>query len=258
MDFIKDKNNRAGLIGTIIFHSLLLLLLLFVGLTYPDPLPDRNDGITINFGNSEEGMGEKETQELNSSSSSQNTSTNASENNAITKSENNIATQNNTETVAVNSNPSNTKTKDTPKTTQPKVSDNLSNALNALNSSNNSNEGETGHTGNQGDLNGDPNSHNHVGGGTGNGVTFSLGGRSLVSFKKPDNPTQEDGSVVVDIVVNKNGTVIKAIPGARGSTTTNPILFKKAKEAALKAKFDTNLNAATEQKGQITFVFILN
>ena len=252
MDLIKDKNNRAGLIGTIIFHSLLILLLLFVGLTYPDPLPERNDGITINFGNSEEGTGIKEPQKITPSSKSKTTPESTS------NSKNNIETQNNTQTVAVDANKSETKT-EVKKQPEEKVSTDLSNALNALNnSSENSNEGETGKAGNQGDLNGDKNSHNHSGGGVGNGLNYNLNGRSLVSFKKPDNPTQEDGSVVVDIVVNKYGKVIKATPGARGSTTTNPILFKKAKEAALKAKFDANPNAATEQKGQITFVFILN
>jgi hypothetical protein len=53
MQFIKDKNNRAGIIGTILFHVLLLILFLFVGMTYPDP-PPPEEGITINFGNSED------------------------------------------------------------------------------------------------------------------------------------------------------------------------------------------------------------
>ena len=108
-----------------------------------------------------------------------------------------------------------------------------------------------------GDQNGAPSSNGNSTAGGGE-IGYSLGSRGKVSFKKPENPTQEDGKVVVDIWVNRQGMVVRAKTGARGSTTTNPILQKKAEEAAYKAIFKKDETAPFEQKGTMTFVFILN
>jgi colicin import membrane protein len=53
------KLNRSGLIGTIVYHALLLLLLIFAGLTFPYP-PPGEEGILVNFGTDETGFGEYE------------------------------------------------------------------------------------------------------------------------------------------------------------------------------------------------------
>jgi len=53
------KLKRRGLIGTIIYHALLLLLLVFAGLTFPDP-PPGDEGILVNFGTDETGFGDFE------------------------------------------------------------------------------------------------------------------------------------------------------------------------------------------------------
>ena len=78
-------------------------------------------------------------------------------------------------------------------------------------------------------------------------------------LKQPEviDRSQETGKVVVTITVDRNGNVIKAIPGARGSTTTSANLYSKAAQAAMKAKFDMNPGAAEEQYGSITFIFIV-
>ena len=92
--------------------------------------------------------------------------------------------------------------------------------------------------------------------GKGSGISFSLGGRTSVSLSKPFDNSQETGRVVVDITVDKYGNVVTANPGARGSTTTSSHLYKKAQEAALKAKFIPNPEVE-EQRGTITFVFLV-
>ncbi|MCO6500392.1 MAG: energy transducer TonB [Vicingus serpentipes] len=242
MEIIQDKNSRSGLIGTILIHLLLLLLFLQFGMPYQDPPEENQGGMIINFGTSDDGSGEEQPTEPASSSSSPSAA------------EEQIISQDNTETINVNAS-------EIPTTVveeKPTVSDDLSRALDALNNAPDNNEGETGKAGDQGDPDGDPNSNNRTGGNNGEGIGYDLGGRGKVSFKKPENPTQEDGNVVVDIVVDKYGKVIKATPGARGSTTTNPILYKMAKEAALKARFTPKMDAPTDQKGTMTFVFILN
>jgi len=253
MEIIQDKNSRSGLIGTILVHLLLLLMFLSFGMTYQDP-PEPNEGsMMINFGTSDEGSGDVESEEAASSSSE---SISPSEN--ASAAEEQVLTQNNTEAPVINS--SETHTEETVQEEQV-ASQNLLNALDAANNANSNsedgNQGDSGNPGNQGDPDGDPNSHGNSNV-AGDGIGFSLGGRGKVSFKKPENPTQKDGTVVVDIWVNRNGKVTKAKSGARGSTTTNPILQKKAEEAAYKARFKSDTNAPFEQKGTMTFVFILN
>jgi outer membrane biosynthesis protein TonB len=53
------KLNRRGLTGTIIYHALLVLLLVFAGLTFPEPPPEE-EGILVNFGTDETGFGDYE------------------------------------------------------------------------------------------------------------------------------------------------------------------------------------------------------
>lgn len=53
------KLSRRGLISTIIYHTLLVLLLIFAGLTFPDPPPEE-EGILVNFGTDETGLGDFE------------------------------------------------------------------------------------------------------------------------------------------------------------------------------------------------------
>ena len=53
------KLNRRGLIATIVYHTLLILLLVFAGLTFPDPPPEE-EGILVNFGIDETGLGDFE------------------------------------------------------------------------------------------------------------------------------------------------------------------------------------------------------
>ena len=48
--------NRNGLLGTVVFHGLILFLLLFFGFSYPDPPPEE-EGILVNFGTSDTGYG---------------------------------------------------------------------------------------------------------------------------------------------------------------------------------------------------------
>lgn len=125
--------------------------------------------------------------------------------------------------------------------------------------SSNSSQGKTFPSGNQGATNGSPNSDNYNGSGLGNkGVSYSLNGRNSLSIPKPQYNLQESGKVVVEITVDKNGRVVSARPGMPGSTTSNAQLFDAAKKAALKAKFNSDTNAAAYQQGTITYHFQLD
>lgn len=139
---------------------------------------------------------------------------------------------------------------------------------NARNSGTNStSEGITGGTGNQGDPNGSVNSKvrgkntgtgdGGPGGNGGNGISYDLAGRNFQSLPNPKYEYQGEGKVVVDINVDRNGNVIQAIPGVKGSTTLDDYLLAAAKEAALKAKFEQKPDAPSVQKGTITYNFVL-
>ncbi|MDD4109466.1 MAG: hypothetical protein PHH93_12180 [Prolixibacteraceae bacterium] len=53
------KKHKRGILGTAIFHLLVLLMLIFLGFFTPLPLPGE-EGILVNFGDSEQGLGEIE------------------------------------------------------------------------------------------------------------------------------------------------------------------------------------------------------
>lgn len=125
------------------------------------------------------------------------------------------------------------------------------------NQTNTTGEGVTQGNTNQGDPNGTIDSQNRSGD-PGHGISFTLTGRKASSLPKPQYTVQKEGKVVVEIFVDRNGNVVDAIPGKKGSTTTDAQLYEEARKAALKAKFDSNPNAPDRQKGEITYIFLLN
>ena len=120
-------------------------------------------------------------------------------------------------------------------------------------------EGIAGGTGNQGVESGTPGVRNYgPGGGTGNtGISYALAGRKNQSLPIPKYDYQKEGTVVVEVTVDKSGVVTKATSGVKGSTTLDEYLLKAARDAAMKARFDANANAPVIQKGTITYNFKL-
>ncbi len=117
--------------------------------------------------------------------------------------------------------------------------------------------------GDEGKPNGDPNSHNKNGNGNGNGtgtgigdgIGYDLGGRSKINIPMPNANFQKNGKVVVEITVDRNGKVLKARGGIRGSTITDDDLVTKCEAAAMKATFSPKPDAPEQQFGHITFNF---
>ncbi len=119
-------------------------------------------------------------------------------------------------------------------------------------------EGDDKKPGLKGDKKGDPKSSKYYGNkGSGGDSNYNLSGRNALSkpIKKPD--CQEEGIVVVSIEVDKNGRVIKAVPGVKGTTNSAKCLLKPAKEAALKTTWNADGNAPSKQKGTIIYKFTL-
>jgi colicin import membrane protein len=133
----------------------------------------------------------------------------------------------------------------------------LANSKNA--GTNSTSEGDKGGKGNQGVPTGSVDSKNRgEGSGLGTqGISYDLQGRGFQSLPTPKYDYQGEGRVVVDVSVDRSGKVIQAIPGTKGSTTLDEYLLRVAKEAALKARFDPKADAPPVQKGTITYNFIL-
>ncbi len=87
------------------------------------------------------------------------------------------------------------------------------------------------------------------------GVSFVMPGRTLVKQPKIDNLTMEKGIVVVSLTIDKEGNVIKAEPGAEGTTTTSNYLLTKAMQAARTVQFDKCPKCPLQSQGSITITF---
>ena len=131
-------------------------------------------------------------------------------------------------------------------------------ASNAFGKTNNTStsQGTGKGTGNQGREDGGLSTN---GQGLGTSGNWTLAGRSLVGrLPKPKYNSQEEGTVVVEITVDRNGKVTSATPILKGSSTQDATLWRYAKEAALQAKFNSSASASLKQRGTITYKFVLN
>jgi len=259
MKSAEKKSKRKGIVGTILFHALLMVAFFFMGLKYQDP-PPIEEGISINFGFNEEGLGEvnpESTEEL----------TEIVEEKIIEQqieSTEEIVTQSLVENPVVEKTEKKKKVikKEEPKEEvieEKKPEVNKKALYPGSKKTKTSSEGKKKGEGNQGSIEGDPNSKVYEGGGIGkNGTAYQLGGRKVEFKAKPIYNLQVEGKVVVIITVDRLGNVINAIPGVKGSTTLNKKLLQRAKTAALKTKFDPKQTAPTNQQGKIVYFFSLN
>ena len=121
-------------------------------------------------------------------------------------------------------------------------------------------EGNDQTTGDKGDPNGDPNAKSYYG--TGKGLdgdgNYLLGGRKALNKEKYVQDCNEAGKVVVSIEVDRNGKVISATAGVRGTTNNSKCLLEPAKRAALATRFNSDSNAPAKQIGKIIYNFSLS
>ncbi len=244
--------NKSSLIITILFHGAVILLLLYIGLHTPLPLPGEK-GILVNFGTTDDGSGNIEPNQniVQANSNPQNNE----ETNLTQNFEEAVAIKQKDHTKPKQTEPTNNQTSQTQET-QPKVNQN---ALFPGNQNSNSNsEGDGQGVGNQGNPNGDPNALSHQGSPDGGGNSYNLGGRGLKGgLPRPTYPGNEQGKVVVEIYVDRFGSVVKANAGIKGSTILTKAYLDAAYSAALKAKFDAKPDAPELQRGTITYKFSL-
>ena len=275
----EENKKRAISLGVslLIFLLLLLFLIFYTIITPNPPFPvteGGGGGIEFNIGNLIEGTGNVDgdgigdaisvvestevTPENQENSANELVTSDQGEDINVTKTDNKNTSTNATVVIPV----------------KPKVktaAELLAEKFNKNKGNNGGGDGNSGHPGNDGKPDGNPNTDGNggTGGGDGGGdgpgkgpgkgpgnggYGFSLAGRSVMTPPVLSKDTKEEGKVVVEITVDKNGKVIKAEPNGRGTNTQSPMLKAKARQAALATTFNVS-GEFEEQKGTITIIF---
>lgn len=92
--------------------------------------------------------------------------------------------------------------------------------------------------------------------GTGGDIGGGLSGRGVARRDRPNNSTNQFGTVVITVCVNQDGRVISAEYTQKGSTTSVGSLIDLAIASARKFQFAQNANAPDKQCGTITYRFL--
>ena len=267
-----QKNNKKykskALTGTILFHLVLLLCFMLFGLSTPLPLPEE-EGVLVDLGYYDGGMGESRPVSAPQPAASL-------DNAQPEQAQEDIVTQATEESISIPDTESPQPVDDTePERREEPVRDDSPVEEDIIEeepdpipdpramfpgsddrTTDRDSKGDAESPGDQGRPDGSTEGEGATGGGRGSGVEFSLAGRKASHLPMPDYTSPETGRVVVSITVNRQGQVVRANAGARGTTTTDRNLWKQAEEAALKAHFDLKTDAPEEQRGTITYNFI--
>lgn len=297
-------NDKRKALGVAVGIYIVLLIILFFVRFWPPS--DRElallggggggGGVTINFGDSDVGMGADYKSEVLDVKTQAKPTPSQSEPEESILSQDNAATEEDVVIKKTEKPKEPVKIKPEikkPEPVKPKVNNNANDALSSiLNGKNKGGDGDDKQSGNKGKAGGDKNSSGYYGNGgsgggtgggngtgngtgngagsgsgsgggngsgvgTGNGSGYSLGNRKALTKPAPAYNCNEEGVVVVQITVDKNGTVIEAKPGARGTTNTATCLASQAKIAAMKTKWEPSPDGAEKQVGQIKYNFSL-
>lgn len=109
--------------------------------------------------------------------------------------------------------------------------------------------------GNQGKVTGTTLTNNYNGTGSGNGGSLNMTQRNFITKPYVAGDDRNAGKIFVDIRVDKNGNVVYARAGGRGTTIFNNILLQKCETAVLNSKLNASENAPDTQIGTVVFVF---
>ncbi len=291
----KSEISKEGLVGTLLFHTLLLLLFLLMGVGMAWE-PPKEGGIALNFGTDEAGWGEEqpmsgagpqtvstdlaEPTPESAAAAQPPTNTTTAANAALTEDSPDapdIGVKDKKEKTQPNKNTANTTPKNQTTANNSGANNGQANTTNTSSSASSARPSVDPNSLFKGSSGNNASSHGNVPGGTGDmgnpmggangaleggnpgpgggGPSYALTGRKLLSVPPIDDSSQETGVVVVKIKVNRNGDVIEAQYTTSGSNTSSTVLKSKAIGAAKKTKFNNEPNAPEVQTGTMTFRF---
>lgn len=280
------QNKITGIIGTAILHIVVVVLLLLLTLSRPEP--QEEGGVPVMFGNTEQSQGEADPYTMTEVEVVSQPETSAPQPEPEHTVENQpLLTQADEPSVQVKKEekkeekkkkeekpapqkpkketPSVKEEKPKEKTEAEKRAEAEKAAAQAAANKIAGAFGKGSKMGNKGEaaagtgIQGSPTGNSDTGktSGVGGYGTFDLNGRSLGpgGLPKPTYNVQDEGRVVVTIVVNPAGQVISTSINKR-TNTVNPALRKAAEEAARRARFNT-VSGVNNQTGTITYYFKL-
>jgi outer membrane biosynthesis protein TonB len=277
MTVLQTPHQRKSFSLTVLLMALLVWVLFFFGLSYWDPPIE--SGVTIRFGDialadlsSEASISDEfmEVPEVDSSTAI-NEELASSEEELLVSDPLSEAPITATPEKKINPAANSIPAQDTPKTTpKPKPRPDaatqavLNRMLQGANASTNTtatsstSNGNAQGQGQQGSLTGDPYAPSFYGGGAGvDGIGFGLSGRKLLSKSAVVQNCEQQGRVVVRIVVNQQGKVLSAQPGAQGTTNTDPCLMSPAQKTAMSFVWAADPKAPEQQVGFVVVDFRL-
>jgi hypothetical protein len=288
VDHFESQKNWKATGYTALICTLLLLLLLYVSWTQPYvPLPPADEGMEVNLGNNDQGLGEKQPFLPGKPSARDQEKYTPPKQSVVVKTAYKDVETNDKETdVPAVQKPPVTKpdaqkipdkdlakvkprqvtqplTEPTPAPPRPKaVFHGVKGEGNGGNDADSykpgSNQGIAGGHGDQGAPGGNPNSNNYSGGGTGNsGVSISKGlsGRYFTRTYNYQGDFNENATVYIDVTVDRTGNVLSATYQPRGSTTSEGYYKDKAIEIVRKSKLNVDPKGADEQTGTVYVKF---
>ncbi|HET6252467.1 MAG TPA: hypothetical protein VFE32_00265 [Puia sp.] len=285
-DSFESQKNLKATGYTAVFCTLLVIILLYASWTLPvEPPPPVEDGIEVNLGNSDKGMGTDQPY-LPGKPSAEDKEKYTPPKQAVVEKQpvKEVETDdNNKEEAPVIKKPAVTKPnatklpdKDVTKTIvrpvkrpetlpekpappKPKA---VFHGVNGTGTGGNNaddfkpggNQGVAGGRGDQGAPGGDPNSNNYTGGGHGNGIAISRGlaGRHITGTPSFTDDFNQNAKIAVDVHVDAAGNVTDATYQLRGSTTADDQMKAIALRKARLVKFNASDG---ESVGTIIFNF---
>ncbi|MEY4433110.1 MAG: hypothetical protein RLZZ44_1243 [Bacteroidota bacterium] len=296
MSFIPTSEQKKSFAFSLLIYSAMLLILFCIRFWPPSNLAELTGGggggVSVNFGDSDLGSGNNyESEVVEVQNQVKETPTVSTPDEAI------MTQENSTEESVVIPKKEKTEEKTSvvkdevkPETIKPKVANTTNDALSSILKGNNKGgDGNDKTAGNKGKSNGSLSATSYYGnggsgggtgggngtgngigngsgygagsgGGSGNGIGggYSLGNRRAISKPAPKYSCNEEGKVVVEVSVDRNGRTVSAIAGIKGTTNTAKCLLEQAKQAALNTKWDASSEAPEKQVGKIVYNFNLN
>jgi hypothetical protein len=244
MSALSSKN--AGRIGAVIYLATLFLLLFFLKLHAERMEPDPGS-LEMELGFASDGFGPYTPPTNQSSGGGSPTETQVIASDAPSE-------------VQVNANPTpSNQVRNPSQVNNPNPQPNQPNQRNEFDdmwSESTSSSGRTEGDNKAGNPDGRPNAGGG-GGGRGYSTGNAFGNGDATFLPKPDVRSGEDGIVVLQLCVDRNGRVSSIVSDrAKGSTATDPLLYSEARRSAMRATFPSDPNAPDCRVAFIRYNFI--
>jgi hypothetical protein len=273
MKYFETKHEKDSAKITVLFAVILILFIFIVGPKYMDPPLEY--GIAVNFGTTDYGNGniqpkkpiKSEVKEVIKQPEVVESQPEASKPQEANE---DVVTQNNEESIALKKKKeAEAKARAEAKAEAERIAkekreleekkkklDALIGGIGKSDGTDTGSEGDDNQAGDKGQLDGDPYAPSYFGepGLGGGGAGYGLRGRGKPTKSKVIPECDEEGSVVVEIQVNRDGRVVNAVPGKRG-TTGNICLYDAAKKTALTYKWPADSKAPSRQIGFVVINF---